>query len=106
MEAMYKEGMAKLKPMPTTYTTVINARANNTDPRKAERTRKILNTVNEGYKDGDVSLQPDVKAFTSVISACSRTDLKHADHIRSALRLVIQTFKEMKSRPSMRTQTK
>ena len=96
MKTMYKEGRADVKPTPRTYTTVIRAWGRSKDPKQAEKAHKVLKSMIDEYKRGDKSLKPDVYAFTAFINVCAKTDVKHVKESRSALRMAIQAFEEMK----------
>lgn len=99
MKSLEKEGRSEFKPTPTTYTTVITAWGRSKHPRQAEKAQQLLRAMIDGYKAGDATLKPDFKTFTATINACARYNVKHADQKRSALKIAIQTFEEMRNSP-------
>jgi hypothetical protein len=76
MESMHTNGQQYVKPDIFTYTTCIDALAKDGTKGSAEKALELLNTIERRYNDTlDSDIKPNVRTYTSVINAISRSKL-------------------------------
>jgi len=87
---------SQFKPNAVSYTSVITAWSRSRSRHKETNANSILQRMIASYRTGNISAKPDVVAFTSLINACAGT-AGSAMKQKSALKLAIQTFEQMKN---------
>ena len=88
------------KPDAVSYCTVMSAWAKSRDPDKTSQARRLLEAMMSKYDAGDVTLKPNVVAFTTVLNAAGHTTSTRADNASAAeeaYRIAMQTYEEILS---------
>lgn len=76
METMHTSGEMYVKPDIFTYTTCIDALAKEGTKETTEKALQLLNTIEKRYNETlDTDIKPNVRTYTSVINAISRSKL-------------------------------
>lgn len=96
LQGALKDGDGNALKVPArTYNAAMAAMSRARDPKKAVRSKQVLDKMKEQYKSGDDSFAPSVYTYRTLLNSCAYTDGAPEDKL-AAFQIAVDALKELR----------